>query len=97
MKSCAKSDRTSCHRWQANQFRLLLHMGAYWLIHRLRHLAPKRSHRRGAAFQTVSGTFLKVAARVTELNSRITIALPTAYPYQKTMILLAGKAAAQAP
>ena len=28
-----------CHRWEANQFRLFLHMGAYW--HELRGAAPK--------------------------------------------------------
>jgi hypothetical protein len=31
-KLYTKSDRTSCHRWQANQFRLFLHTGAYWLL-----------------------------------------------------------------
>ena len=36
MKAYTKSDRTSCHRWQANQFRLFLHTAAYWLLHRLR-------------------------------------------------------------
>ena len=29
-KLYTKSDRTSCHRWEANQFRLFLHSGAYW-------------------------------------------------------------------
>ena len=28
-KLYTKSDRTSCHRWEANQFRLFLHTGAY--------------------------------------------------------------------
>ena len=96
MKTYTKSDRTSCHRWQANQFRLLLHMAAYWLLHSLRRAAPKRSLWRGATFQTLRGAFLKIAARVTELGSRVTIALPTAYPYQKMMLLLAGRLA-QAP
>ena len=32
MKLYTRSDRTSCHRWEANQFRLFLHMGAYWLL-----------------------------------------------------------------
>jgi len=36
MKLYTRSDRTSCHRWEANQFRLFLHMGAYWLLHELR-------------------------------------------------------------
>jgi hypothetical protein len=97
MKTYTKSDRTSCHRWQANQFRLFLHMGAYWLLHALRQTAPKRSPWRRASFQTIRLTFLKIAARITELKSRVTIALPSAYPNQKMLILLAGKAAAQGP
>jgi hypothetical protein len=96
MKTYTKSDRTSCHRWQANQFRLFLHMAAYWLLHSLRRAAPKRSLWRGATFQTLRGAFLKIAARVTELGSRVTIALPSAYPYHKMMLLLAGRLA-QAP
>jgi hypothetical protein len=44
-------------------------MGAYWLIHRLRRLAPRRFHWRGATFQTIGEAFLKVAARITELRS----------------------------
>ena len=39
-KTYTKSDRTSCHRWQAHQFRLFLHTGAYWVLHRLRQAAP---------------------------------------------------------
>jgi hypothetical protein len=97
MKSYTKSDRTSCHRWQANQFRLFLHMGAYWLLHSLRQTAPKRSPWRRASFQSLRLTFLKIAARITELSSRVTIALPSAYQNQKMLTLLAGKAAAQGP
>ena len=37
------SDRTSCTSAAANQFRLLLHTAAYWLLHTLRGLAPKTS------------------------------------------------------
>jgi len=97
IKTYTASDRTSCHRWQANQFRLFLHMGAYWLLHSLRRIAPKRSPWRRASFQTIRLTFLKIAARITELKSRVTIALPSAYPNQKMLTLLAGKAAALGP
>ena len=31
-----KADRLSCHRFIANQFRLLLHACAYWLMDALR-------------------------------------------------------------
>ena len=36
------ADRTSCSRATANQFRLMLHTGAYWLMWSLRRLMPKR-------------------------------------------------------
>ncbi len=97
MKTYTKSDRTSCHRWQANQFRLFLHMGAYWLLHSLRRSAPKRSPWRGATFETIRLVFLKIAARVEELKSRVTIALPSTYPQQKMLALLSAKASAQGP
>jgi len=47
------SDRTSRHRWEANQFRLYPHTAAYWLLHRLRGAAPKRSRWRTATFETI--------------------------------------------
>ena len=37
------SDRTSCTKATANQFRLVLHTAAYWLLHTLRGLGPRRS------------------------------------------------------
>lgn len=97
MKLYTRSDRTSCHRWQANQFRLFLHMGAFWLLHGLRALAPRRSPWRGATFETLRRAFLKIAVRISELRTRITIALPSAYPHKKMLILLAGGAAPQGP
>ena len=35
-KTYTKSDRTSCHRFLANQFRLFLHSAAYVLLHSFR-------------------------------------------------------------
>ncbi len=37
------SDRTSCRKATANQFRLLIHTAAYWLMLNLRGLAPRTS------------------------------------------------------
>jgi hypothetical protein len=96
-KLYTKSDRTSCHRWQANQFRLFLHTGAYWLLLLLRRAAPKRSKFRTATFETIRRTFLKIAVRVEQLKSRIRIALPTAYPHRSILILLMGRIKAQSP
>jgi len=91
------SDRTSCSKATANQFRLLLHTAAYWLLHSLRGLAPKRSFWRDAQFDTIRISLLKIAARVTELATRIKIALPSSYPYQRSWALLAERAAARPP
>ena len=70
MKRWTRSDKTACSRWEANQFRLFLHMGAYWLLHSLRRAAPKRSRWRGATFETIRRTFVKIAVRVEELKGR---------------------------
>jgi hypothetical protein len=86
------SDRTSCTKATANQFRLLIHTAAYWLLHTLRGLAPKTSFWRDAQFDTIRLALIKVAARVTELKTRIKVALPTGYPHQQSWALLAGRA-----
>jgi len=96
-KLYTKSDRTSCHRWEANQFRLYLHTGAYWLLHRLRQAAPRRSRWRKATFETLRRTFLKIAVRIEELKSRIKIAVPSAYPYQPDLVSIAGHITALGP
>ena len=87
------SDRTSCTRATANQFRLVLHTAAYWLLHTLRGLAPKRSFWRDAQFDTLRLMLIKVAGRVTALATRIRLALPSSYPYRGSLVLLAARAA----
>ena len=75
------SDRTSCRKATANQFRLLIHTAAYWLMLSLRALAPKTSFWRDAQFDTIRLCLIKLAGRVTEMVTRIKIALPSAFPY----------------
>jgi hypothetical protein len=87
------SDRTSCTKAAANQFRLVLHTATYWLLHTLRGLAPKASFWRDAQFDTLRLAFIKVAGRVTELATRIKLALPSSCPYRDSLVLLATRAA----
>jgi hypothetical protein len=68
---------------QANQFRLFLHMGAYWLLHALRRAVPKKSRWRGATFATIRATFVKIACRVVELKRSIKLAFPSHLPHAK--------------
>jgi hypothetical protein len=91
------SDRTSCPKATANQFRLILHTAAYWLLHTLRGLAPKTSFWRDAQFDTLRLALIKVAGRVTELATRVKVALPSCYPYRNGLTLLAARAAKLPP
>jgi hypothetical protein len=97
MKLYTRSDKTACSRWQANQFRLFLHMGAYWLLHSLRRAAPKRSIWRGATFDTVRRALVKVAVRIEEMKSRVKLAFPASYPHAAMLIALTGSITTQGP
>lgn len=90
MKRTVRSDKTACSRWEANQFRLFLHMGAYWLLHALRRAAPKRSRWRGATLETIRRCFVKVAVRVEEMKGKIKLAFPAAYPHQAMLATITG-------
>jgi hypothetical protein len=81
------ADRTSCCRTSANQFRLMLHTGAYWLLWSLRSLMPKRSTWRVAQFDTLRLRLVKLAARVVALKTRVVVHLPSACPYQAVLRL----------
>jgi hypothetical protein len=52
---------------------------------------------RDAQFDTIRLCLIKVAGRITEMVTRIKIALPTAYPYQVGFTDLAGRIAKSPP
>ena len=89
--------RCNLTRAIANQFRLLIHTAAFWLMLSLRGLVPRTSFWRDAQFDTIRLCLVKVAGRVTEMVTRIKIALPTAYPYQIGFATLAGSLAKLPP
>ena len=97
MKRFTRSDKTACSRWQANQFRLFLHMGAYWLLHSLRAAAPKRSRWRGATFETIRRMFVKLAVRVEELKGKIKVAFPATYPHAVMLAIMTGAITTRGP
>lgn len=87
-KAHLASDRTSCCRASANQMRLFLHTAAYWLMWSLRSLMPKRSSWRVAQFDTLRLRLLKIAARITELKTKIVVSLPTSGPVQAVLAMV---------
>jgi len=84
-KTHLAADRTSCTRASANQLRLFLHAGAYWLMWGLRESMPKRSMWRFAQFDTLRLRFVKIAARVVEMKTMIRVHLPTSCPGQEVL------------
>jgi len=87
-KTHLAADRTSCHRGPANQLRLMLHTGAYWLMWSLRRLMPVRSSWRVAQFDTLRRHLLKIAARIVEWKTKVLVHLPSAYPDQAILRLV---------
>ena len=79
-KTFLHSDRTSCHTFQANHFRLFLHSAAYVLMHALAQTGLRGTKWTNAQFNTLQNRLLKVAGRVCELKTKIRFHLPTAFP-----------------
>lgn len=76
------ADRTSCHRFVANAFRLLLSSAAYVLIQALRREALPGTELAVAQVGTIRLRLLKVAARVLVSTRRVVLHLASGYPYQ---------------
>lgn len=75
------ADRTSCHRFLANQFRLLLSSAAYVLVQRLRRTALVGTELACAQVGTLRLKLFKVAARVKVTARRVIFHLASSYPY----------------
>ena len=76
------ADRTSCHRFLANQFRLLLASAAYVLIEHLRRVALKGTAMAKAQVTTIRAKLLKIGARVIVSVRRIYLSLASGHPLQ---------------
>ncbi|HEX3447887.1 MAG TPA: IS1380 family transposase, partial [Isosphaeraceae bacterium] len=76
------ADRTSCHRFLANQFRLFLSSAAYVLVQALRRMALQQTDLEKAQVGTIRLKLLKVAARVVITARRVVFHLASSYPFQ---------------
>jgi Transposase DDE domain group 1 len=76
------ADRTSCHRFLANQFRLFLSSAAYVLVQALRRMALHGTDLETAQVGTIRLKLLKVAARVVVSARRVVFHLASSYPFQ---------------
>jgi hypothetical protein len=77
-----KADRLSCHRFIANQFRLLLHAMAYWLLDALRRKLVAAGIER-MQLDTLRLYLIKIGGRVRELLTRVKLHLASSHPGQR--------------
>ncbi|NCC85938.1 MAG: IS1380 family transposase [Clostridia bacterium] len=85
-KVALRSDRTSCHRKEANQFRLFLHSAAYVLMHALRTNLLQGSELARAQFDTIRLRLLKIGARLESGRTFLRFHFPTACPTQDILM-----------
>jgi hypothetical protein len=88
-KTQLASDRTSCRSPLANQVRLVLHTAAYWLMLKLCDAIPRPQPLATVEFTTLRIRLIKIAARITELTSRVRIAFAAAHPEAELFASLA--------
>jgi len=84
-KTYLQSDRTSCHRFSANQFRLFLHSAAYVLLHTIQQIGMRGTQWTTSNFDTIQLRMLKVGARVREQATKVRFHFSTSYPLKDLM------------
>jgi hypothetical protein len=81
-KLALKADRLSCHRFLANQFRLLLHAAAYWLLDALRRKLVAAGIER-MQLDTLRLRLIKIGGRVRQLLTKVRLHLASGHPGQQ--------------
>ena len=79
LKADCFADRLSCHRFWANQFRLLLHAAAYWLLDTLRRWLGAAQIAR-MTLDTLRLRLLKIGGWVREGRDRARLRLASSHP-----------------
>jgi hypothetical protein len=90
------ADRTSCHDFLANQFRLLLSAAAYVLLEAVRRLGLAGTQMERAQVSTIRLRLFKVAAQVVVSVRRVYLRLCSGFPLQELFALVAERLS-QAP
>jgi len=78
------ADRTSCHDFQANQFRVLLSAAAYVLMETLRRVGLAGTELAKAQVGTIRLKVLKIGGRIVRSVRRLVVHLASGFPMKKT-------------
>jgi len=84
-KTYLQSGRMSCNSFYANQFRLFLHSAAYVLMHSLQENLLKKKGLAAVTMKTLRERFIKIAAQVREMKTKIKVEFPASCPQTKLL------------
>jgi hypothetical protein len=85
------ADRTSCHEFVPNQFRVMLSAAAYVLLQHIRHAALAGTELAEAQVSTIRLKLLKIGGLVKRSARRIVLHLASGCPEQQMFRLIAGR------
>ena len=85
------ADRTSCHGWWSNQFRLLLSSAAYVLVETIRRVGLKGTELARAQAGTIRLKLLKVGTIILQNTRRIRLLMSSGYPYEELFIKVVAR------
>lgn len=88
LKLDLKADRLSCSDFKANQFRLLMHGFAYWLLHLLREEHLKGTELERAQMGTIRLKLIKIGAQIVTTCRKVWIHLASGYPFKELFTLI---------
>jgi hypothetical protein len=81
------ADRTSCHDFEANQFRVMLSAAAYVLMEFIRREALAGTELESAQVSTIRLKLLKIGAQVVQSVRRVVLRLAEGYPLKELFLL----------
>jgi hypothetical protein len=82
LKTYLDADRTSCHKFKANQFRLFLHSTAYVLLHGIKSEIGPGTDLKDVCILTLREKILLTAVHIRNLKSKVKIEFPQNHPYR---------------
>ena len=85
------ADRTSCHEFVPNQFRVMLSAAAYLLLQHIRQIALAGTELAEAQVSTIRLKLLKIGGLVKRTARRIVLNLASGCPQQQLFRLIAAR------
>jgi len=85
LKTYLDADRTSGHKFKANQFRLFLHSAAYVLLHGLKSEMFPGTALQKSSILTIREKILLTAVHIRQMKTKIKVEFPKDHPFKEDL------------